>query len=104
MKGCPIILPSPYQEDLDSFHQFTHTCLSPQEDWVLKLLSFQGLSQKEAAAVIHRSIKTVERVTTRITQKYCSFYQLSPREVTFKKIQSRAASYYYLKDLIRSRD
>lgn len=93
-------LPSLYYQDLAEFDRFVCENLTPHQSRVLELLSSHSLSQKEVALKINRSIKTIERIKTSIGKAYCQFFETSERETTFKKIERRAACYYYLRDLL----
>lgn len=72
-------------DDLSSLEQFLHT-LTPFQQRILALLSQEGLSHKEVAQIINRSIKTVERNVSHIVEQYRSFFKLSQCDVTPRKV------------------
>jgi len=63
-------------------------------------MATEGLPHKQVAQIISRDIKTVEKVVTIITKKYRDFYGSPEQNASFRRIQSRAAYYYFLKDLL----
>ena len=89
-----------HEEELTRLKQFIANSLSPQQERVLELFSTSGLPYKQVALVINRDVKTVEKLVTTITRKYQDFYGPSEKNASFRRIQSRAAVYYFLKDLL----
>ena len=87
-------------EELYQLGQFTNQCLSPQQNRVLQIKATQGLPHKQVAQLIRRDVKTVEKVVAIITKKYRNFYGSPEQNASFQRIQSRAAYYYFLKDLL----
>lgn len=86
-------------EELNRLEQFINS-LSAQQNKVLGLLATEGLLYKQVALEINRDIKAVEKVVTAIIRRYRDFYGPQEANASFHRIRSRAACYYFFKDVM----